>query len=84
MRRVTLIGPGIDWDRQTLFLYPDQPLATPTEDLARLRGELSAALEAIGLIGVALRSSLSPEARLESEESHFHAFMTRERSGGER
>lgn len=82
VRRVTLIGPGTDWDRQTLFLYPDQPLAAPTDDLARLRADLGAALETIGMIGVALRSSLTPEARLKAVKSHFNAFLTRERDGG--
>ncbi|HDR9163633.1 TPA: hypothetical protein QDB28_004037 [Burkholderia vietnamiensis] len=71
---VRAIYPGFDWDASKVFIDLGERLKAPDEEQARYRQHISRAQHAIGFIGIALRSSLTPEGKLKAIQGHYDAY----------
>ncbi|MBN3839305.1 hypothetical protein [Burkholderia sp. Ac-20349] len=72
---VRAIYPGFDWDASKVFIDLGERLKAPDDEQARYRQHMSRVQHTIGFIGIALRSSLTPEGKLKAIQGHYDACV---------
>jgi hypothetical protein len=75
VKRVISIHEGFDWNKGTVFLDLGERLFATGPDQEKLQQSIKTASDAIGWIGVTLRSTLTPVAKLKVIKEHYDAYV---------